>query len=265
VIGFASAGSTLLLLCHGETVSDTVGEFAGWIDTPLTGRGERQAGHAAEVIRRSGMIPDSVHTSVLRRSTDTARIVLDSLGRPRLPVRRSWRLNDRHLGALTGHDKDAVRTEFGDQRYARWLHSFTATPPPLPAPFPDAAHNDPRYQDVPARDLPSAESLFDVVVRLMPYWAEHIVPELCAGRVPLVIAHANSLRALVSHLDRLGPDQVTRLDIPAGIPLLYDLDASLHPIVAGGVRLNQVADGAPTPLSRLRTTTVRAGTPAGHY
>ena len=232
---------TLLLLRHGESAWNAANRFAGWVDVDLTPRGEEQARRSAEQLLAAGVLPDTLHTSVLTRAVRTGSIVLETLGRPGLPTRRDWRLNERCYGALQGQQRTAVRERYGAERFQLWRRSYDVRPPPLPAGGPGDPAEDPRYADLPRELLPRTESLADVVARLLPYWTGAIVPDLRAGRTVLVCAHGNTLRALVAHLDRLSREEVLRLNIPTGMPLRYDLhddaDHGPTPRVHGGVYL----------------------------
>ncbi|GAB3917876.1 2,3-bisphosphoglycerate-dependent phosphoglycerate mutase [Microlunatus endophyticus] len=226
--------SKLILLRHGQSTANAAGEFTGWTDAALTEIRQLEAHKAARLLHSADLLPDSIHTSVLWRSIHTAQIVADDLGRSWLPVHRSWRLNERHYGALTTRKKSHVRLQVGTHQYRLWRRSFEAPPPPMP---PDELENlraDPRYADLPHRTIPACESLADVLTRLLPYWIDEIAAELRHGGTPLVVAHGNSLRALVMHLDQLSPAQVAGLNIPTGIPLCYDLDEMLTSKHSGG-------------------------------
>jgi 2,3-bisphosphoglycerate-dependent phosphoglycerate mutase len=214
---------TLILLRHGESEWNLKNLFAGWVDVELTERGLAEAARAGRLIRDSGLRPDVVHTSLLRRSIRTAAIVADANDRSWIPVRRSWRLNERHYGALQGVDKVAVRERYGDERFALWRRSYDEPPPPLPDDDELSSVGDPRYAEL-AGAVPRTESLRDVTERLLPHWLDTVVPDLAAGRTVLLVAHSNSLRALIKHLDRLSDDAVVPLNVPTGIPLLYTLD-----------------------------------------
>jgi 2,3-bisphosphoglycerate-dependent phosphoglycerate mutase len=226
--------SSLVLLRHGESTTNASGEFTGWIDVPLTAGGETEARRAGELLRDAELYPDVLHTSLLRRAIRTAEIVADVLDRPWMPVRRSWRLNERHYGALTGRRKAEVRAEAGEERFTAWRRSFRTPPPPIDPAAGREFTDDPRYAALPAGTVPVTECLADVLARLLPYWADVLAAELRAGRVSLVVAHGNSLRALVMHLDGLSEGQVAELNIPTGIPLLYRLDTDLRPLDGGG-------------------------------
>jgi 2,3-bisphosphoglycerate-dependent phosphoglycerate mutase len=230
-----------VLLRHGQSETNAVEQFTGWIDTPLTVTGEQQARHAGALLRSGGVAPDVVHTSVLRRSIRTAEIVLDTLDRSWLPVVRSWRLNERQYGALAGRTKSDVRAEVGDEQYRRWRRGFLEAPPPASAEHLRALADDPRYAALPAHVIPSAESLADVLARVLPHWVDTISADLRAGRTTLVVAHGNSLRALVTHLDQLDEDAVATLNIPTGMPLCYELDERLRPLYPHGRYLDPSA------------------------
>ena len=232
---------TLVLMRHAESEWNAKGLFAGWADVNLAPNGLQEAEAAGRLLAASGLRPDVVHTSVLTRTVQTANIMLDVTGLSWLPVRRSWRLNERHYGALQGRDKAQVRERYGDEQYMRWRRSYDVPPPPLPDDDPLSATRDPRYAGLPPELLPRTECLRDVVRRLVPYWHDAIVPDLAAGRTVLVVAHGNSLRALVKHLDGIGDAAITELNIPTGIPLVYELDASFAPVTNGGRYLDPAA------------------------
>jgi len=220
------AQSRLILLRHGESVWNEQGLFTGWTDVDLSERGEHEAVHAGELLRDRELLPDVVHTSVLVRAVRTAELALGVAGRSWVPVRRSWRLNERHYGSLQGKNKEQVRLELGDEQFALWRRSFDVPPPPGEV---EELERDPRYRDVPPEVLPRSECLKDVLERVLPYWADAIVPDLRAGRTVLLSAHGNSLRALVKHLDEIADDEIARLNLPTGVPLLYELDERLRP------------------------------------
>lgn len=221
---------TMVLLRHGQSTANATGEFTGWVDVPLTDYGEQQARDAGELLWSAGFRPDVVHTSVFGRAIRTADLVLDVLGRSWVPVRRTWRLGERQYGAWTGRRKADVLAEVGDEQFLWRRRSLHGAPPPL-APLSLAAlRADPRFADLPADTIPPVESLADVVARIVPYWIDVLAADLRAGRLPLVVAHGNSLRALVTHWDRLSEDEVMDLNIPTGIPLRYDFDSDLRPM-----------------------------------
>lgn len=211
----------LVLLRHGESEWNSQNLFAGWADIGLTPAGEQQALRAGDLLVKNGLLPDVVHTSLLRRSIKTAQLTLSAAERDWIPVRRSWRLNERHYGALQGKNRVQVREEFGDEQFMLWRRSYDTPPPPPPGDDPGEAA-DPRYAGLGA--VPRAESLKDVVRRLLPYWHDVIVPDLLHHPVVLVVAHGNSLRALKKHLDGLSDEEIVSLNVPTGIPLCYELD-----------------------------------------
>ena len=225
---------TLVIVRHGESEWNSKGLFTGWVDVGLAAKGVQEASAAGRMLVDAGLRPEVVHTSVLTRAISTANIALEAAGLSWLPVRRSWRLNERHYGALQGKDKAQTREEFGDEQFMTWRRSYDVPPPPIADDDPLSAARDPRYSGLPPELLPRTESLRDVVRRLVPYWYDAIVPDLAAGRTVLVVAHGNSLRALVKHLDRIGDAAITELNIPTGIPLVYELDASFAPVTRGG-------------------------------
>jgi 2,3-bisphosphoglycerate-dependent phosphoglycerate mutase len=231
----------LVLLRHGESEWNAKNLFTGWVDVGLSDRGAAEAAKAGELLRASGPRPDILHTSVLKRAIRTAEIALEVADQSWLPVRRSWRLNERHYGALQGKDKAQVRAEFGDDQFMLWRRSYSVPPPPLPVDSEFSQARDARYDLLPPELRPSTECLADVVERLLPYWYDAIVPDLRAGFTVLVAAHGNSLRAMVKHLDGLTEDEVVGLNIPTGIPLSYELDARMRPVVAGGRYLDPEA------------------------
>jgi 2,3-bisphosphoglycerate-dependent phosphoglycerate mutase len=218
-----SSVATLVLLRHGESDWNQKNLFTGWVDVDLTARGEAEALRGGELLRERDLLPTVLHTSVLRRATRTAEIALNAADRHWVPVRRSWRLNERHYGALQGKNKAQVRDEFGDEQFMLWRRSYDVPPPELPDDDEHSQAGDPRYRDL-LDLLPRTECLKDVVGRMLPYWYDAIVADLRREGVVLVAAHGNSLRALVKYLDDLTADEVVPLNIPTGIPLLYDLD-----------------------------------------
>jgi 2,3-bisphosphoglycerate-dependent phosphoglycerate mutase len=224
---------TLILLRHGESDWNSKNLFTGWVDVDLTSAGEHEARRGGELIREAGLSPDVLHTSLLRRAIRTANITLDVIDRTWIPVRRSWRLNERHYGALQGKDKAAVRAEFGDEQFMLWRRSYDVPPPPLADDDEFSQAGDPRYANL-LEALPRTECLKDVLLRFLPYWYDAIVPDLQQGRTVLVVAHGNSLRALIKHLDGLSDEAVVALNVPTGIPLRYELDLdTMRPLAAG--------------------------------
>ncbi|WP_370290926.1 phosphoglyceromutase [Nocardioides sp.] len=236
--------ATLVLLRHGESEWNAKNLFTGWVDVALTEKGRGEAVRGGELLKESGILPDVVHTSLQRRAINTAALALDAADRHWIPVRRSWRLNERHYGALQGKDKKAVKDEFGEEQFMLWRRSFDVPPPPLADDDEFSQAHDPRYADL-GDELPRAEALKQVIARLLPYWEASIVPDLRAGHTVLVAAHGNSLRAIVKHLDGLDDEAIVGLNIPTGMPLLYELDAdTLAPTVPGGRYLDPEAAAA---------------------
>jgi 2,3-bisphosphoglycerate-dependent phosphoglycerate mutase len=233
--------STLVLLRHGESDWNAKNLFTGWVDVGLTEAGRAEAGRAGELLREHDLLPDVVHTSLLRRAITTADLALDTADRQWIPVKRSWRLNERHYGDLQGKDKAAVREQYGDEQFMTWRRSYDTAPPPIGPDSEFSQANDARYARLAPEIVPATECLKDVVGRLLPYWYDGIVPDLRAGATVLVVAHGNSLRATVKHLDGIGDDDIVGLNIPTGIPLRYDLDDGLRPTQRGGQYLDPAA------------------------
>ncbi len=236
--------ATLLLLRHGESDWNAKGLFTGWVDVGLSDTGEQEARRGGRLLAEAGLRPDVVHTSVLTRAIQTAHLALDSAGLLWLPVRRSWRLNERHYGALQGKNKAQTRAEFGDEQFMLWRRSYDVPPPPIDDDDQYAQTGDRRYALLPPDLLPRTECLKDVVARMLPYWYDAIVPDLAAGRTVLVTAHGNSLRALVKHLDGIDDQSIAGLNIPTGIPLRYELDEHFRPVKPGGEYLDPEAAAA---------------------
>jgi 2,3-bisphosphoglycerate-dependent phosphoglycerate mutase len=220
----------LVLLRHGQSTWNLENRFTGWVDVPLTDAGAAEAMEAGGQMRDAGLHPDVVHTSVLLRAIQTANVALEEMGRLWIPVRRSWRLNERHYGGLTGLNKAETAARHGEEQVKVWRRSYDVPPPPVDRSSEYHPANDERYRFLPEDVLPATECLKDVVVRMLPYWYDAIVPDLRAGGLVLVAAHGNSLRALVKHLDGLSDDEVTELNIPTGVPRVYELDAGLRPL-----------------------------------
>src|SRR5687767_6290107 len=215
---------TLVLLRHGQSVWNAENLFTGWVDVPLSETGEQEARRGGELMREAELLPDVVHTSLLRRAISTANLALDACDRHWLPVRRDWRLNERHYGALQGKDKKRTLAEFGEEQFMLWRRSYSTPPPPIEPGTEFDQSGDPRYAGT---EVPRTECLADVVVRFLPYWESAVVPELRSGKTVLLAAHGNSLRALVKHLDGVSDEDIVGLNIPTGIPLVYELDDDL--------------------------------------
>ncbi|WIM96061.1 phosphoglyceromutase [Actinoplanes oblitus] len=232
---------TLVLLRHGNSEWNAKNLFTGWVDVDLDAKGEDEARRGGELLKEQNVLPDVVHTSLLRRAIRTSEIALHITDRHWIPVKRSWRLNERHYGALQGKDKKQTLEEYGEEQFMLWRRSYDVPPPPIEddSEFSQAA--DARYADLPPEIKPKAECLKDVLERALPYWYDAIVPDLRAGKTVLVAAHGNSLRAIVKHLDQISDEAIAKLNIPTGIPLRYDLDESLRPITAGGTYLDPEA------------------------
>jgi 2,3-bisphosphoglycerate-dependent phosphoglycerate mutase len=235
---------TLVLLRHGQSEWNEKNLFTGWVDVGLTDLGRTEARRGGELLVERDLLPDVVHTSVMRRAIETAQIALDAADRMWPPVRRSWRLNERHYGALQGKDKAATLAEYGEEQFMTWRRSYDTPPPPLPDDDEWSQVGDDTYATLPDEVVPRTECLKDVVVRMLPYWYDAIVPDLRAGSTVLVAAHGNSLRALVKHLDGISDEDIAGLNIPTGIPLLYRLDASMRPVTRGGEYLDPAAAAA---------------------
>jgi len=233
-----SAPYTLVLLRHGESEWNAKNLFTGWVDVPLTDKGRTEAARGGSLIAEADVLPDVLHTSVLRRAITTAHLALDACDRHWIPVRRSWRLNERHYGALQGKDKKATLEEYGEEQFMLWRRSYDTPPPAIADDNEWSQTGAPAYADLADEILPRTECLADVVTRMLPYWYDAIVPDLRSGRTVCVAAHGNSLRGLVKHLDDMGEDDVVGLNIPTGIPLVYRLDEHLRPVQRGGEYLD---------------------------
>lgn len=234
--------ATLILLRHGESEWNAKNLFTGWVDVDLNDKGRAEAKRGGELLREANLLPDIVHTSLLTRAIKTSQIALEEAGRLWIPVRRNWRLNERHYGALQGKDKAHTLEEFGEEQFMLWRRSYDVPPPPIDPNSEFAQTNDPRYAFLPPEARPRTECLADVVTRLIPYWEDVIVGEdLRAGRTVLLAAHGNSLRALVKHLDGISDAEIAALNIPTGIPLVYRLDENMKPLTKGGEYLDPAA------------------------
>ena len=220
----------LVLLRHGQSTWNLENLFTGWVDVDLSEQGRIEATEAGRLLREEGIAFDLAFTSVLKRAIRTLWIALDQMDMMWLPVERSWRLNERHYGALQGLDKAETVARHGAEQVKVWRRSYDIPPPPLSRDDPQHPRFDRRYAGVPAGELPDSESLKDTLARVMPFWNARIAPELAAGRNVLVTAHGNSLRALVKMLDRMSDETIVELNIPTGVPLVYDLDESMQPL-----------------------------------
>jgi 2,3-bisphosphoglycerate-dependent phosphoglycerate mutase len=224
---------TLVLLRHGESIWNAENLFTGWVDVPLSDHGRVEAERGGRLLKDAGIDPDVVHTSLLRRAITTAGIALDVADRHWIPVRRDWRLNERHYGALQGKNKKQTLDQYGEEQFMLWRRSFDVPPPPIEDDSEFSQAGLPQYAGLGAA-LPRTECLKDVIARFLPYWESDITADLAAGRTVLVAAHGNSLRALVKHLDQISDEDIATLNIPTGMPLVYELDETFTPTVKGG-------------------------------
>ncbi|MGJ3508845.1 phosphoglyceromutase [Enemella sp. A6] len=232
---------TLILLRHGESEWNAKNLFTGWVDVDINEKGLAEAQRGGELLKSENLLPDVVHTSVLRRAIHTAEVTLGVADRHWIETKRHWRLNERHYGALQGKNKAQIREEFGEEQFMIWRRSYDTPPPELDRDDEWSQFHDPRYAGLPPEIRPQTECLKDVVKRMLPYWYDQIVPDLQVGKTTLVAAHGNSLRALVMHLDQISEDEITGLNIPTGIPLLYELDEDMKPVTKGGRYLDPEA------------------------
>ncbi len=232
---------TLVLLRHGESDWNAKNLFTGWVDVPLSEKGTDEAKRGGHLLKDAGVLPDVVHTSLLRRAIMTANLSLDEADRHWIPVKRNWRLNERHYGALQGKNKKQTLETYGEEKFTLWRRSYDVPPPPIDPDDEFSQAHDPRYAGEP---IPLTECLKDVLERALPYWESDIVPDLKSGKVVLVAAHGNSLRALVKHLDGISDEAIAKLNIPTGIPLVYELDENLAPVTPGGQYLDPEAAAA---------------------
>lgn len=220
----------IVLLRHGESIWNKENRFTGWTDVDLSEKGKEEAHKAGEVLKAEGYTFDIAYTSVLKRAIRTLWIVLDVMDLMWIPVVRNWRLNERHYGALQGLNKAETAKQYGEEQVKIWRRSYDIQPPALEKSDPRYPGNDPRYKDLSESDLPLTECLKDTVARFVPYWENTIAPMVKSGKRVLVTAHGNSLRALVKYLDNIPDDEIVELNIPTGIPLVYELDENLKPI-----------------------------------
>lgn len=233
----------LILLRHGNSIWNQQNLFTGWVDVDLTDQGRAEAKRAGELIDESGLKPDVLFTSVLKRAINTAHIALDQIDRNWIPTFRSWRLNERHYGALQGLDKAETLEKYGPEQFQLWRRSYDTPPPPIADDAQYSQFGDDRYRDL-GEQLPRTECLKDVLERLLPYWESDISKQLRQSKTVLVTAHGNSLRALVKHLDGISDEEIAELNIPTGIPLHYKLDEQLRPVNPGGQYLDPEAAAA---------------------
>lgn len=223
---------TLILLRHGQSEWNQKNLFTGWVDVRLTEQGQSEAKRAGELLREHDMLPDVLHTSVLSRAIQTSNLALDEADRLWIPVKRSWRLNERHYGALQGLDKAETLEKYGEEQFMEWRRSFDTPPPALDDSSKWSQANDPRYAEIDG-ERPNTECLKDVIARLVPYWEGEIIPDLKSGKKVLITAHGNSLRALVKHLEGISDADIAKLNIPTGMPLVYELDETFAPVGEG--------------------------------
>jgi 2,3-bisphosphoglycerate-dependent phosphoglycerate mutase len=235
-----AAPFTLILLRHGESEWNAQNRFTGWVDVDLTETGRAEAVRGGEQLTEAGMLPDVVHTSLQRRAITTANLSLDAADRHWIPVKRSWRLNERHYGALQGKNKKETLEQYGETMFMTWRRSFDVPPPPQPVDDEFSQAHDPRYADIEGGP-PLTECLKDVIERMLPYWQSAIVPDLRTGKTVLVAAHGNSLRGIVKHLDGISDEDIPSLNIPTGMPLVYRLGDDLKPLTVGGEYLDPEA------------------------
>jgi 2,3-bisphosphoglycerate-dependent phosphoglycerate mutase len=241
-LGAMTSQHTLILLRHGNSLWNQQNLFTGWVDVNLSDQGRQEAKRAGELLAESGLKPDLLYTSVLKRAIATANIALEEADRSWIDVKRSWRLNERHYGALQGKDKAQTLEEYGAEQFQIWRRSFDVPPPPIDDNDQYSQVGDERYANL-GDNLPKTECLKDVLVRMMPLW-EEIKADLKAGRTVLVTAHGNSLRALVKHLDGISDQEIAELNIPTGMPLVYKLDENFNPTLKGGEYLDPEAAAA---------------------
>jgi 2,3-bisphosphoglycerate-dependent phosphoglycerate mutase len=230
----------LILLRHGESEWNALNLFTGWVDVRLSAKGEAEAKRGGQLLAERGLLPDVLHTSLLRRAIHTAQIALDAADRHWIPVKRSWRLNERHYGALQGKDKKQTLEQYGEEQFKLWRRSFDVPPPPIDDNDKYSQFGDPRYADL-GNQIPRTECLKDVLERALPYVTGDVTSDLKAGKTVMVTAHGNSLRAIVKHLDAISDEGIANVNIPTGIPLLYELDANFKPVKAGGEYLDPEA------------------------
>ncbi len=231
---------TLILLRHGQSEWNQKNLFTGWVDVPLTEKGRAEAKRGGELLVAEDLHPEVVYTSRLKRAIHTANIALEAADRDWIDVKRDWRLNERHYGALQGKNKAQTLEEFGEDQFMEWRRSYDTPPPAIDDSSEYSQAGDPRYADL-GESMPKTECLKDVLERFLPYWQSDIAPDIRSGRRVLIVAHGNSLRALVKHLDGISDEEIAGLNIPTGIPLVYELDEDLQPVAKGGRYLDAEA------------------------
>jgi len=231
---------TLILLRHGESQWNAKNLFTGWVDVELSKKGEQEAARGGQLLKSAKLLPDVLHTSLLNRAINTAEIALAAAGIASIPIKRSWRLNERHYGVLQGKDKAETLKTYGAEQFALWRRSFDVPPPAIADDDQYSQKNDPKYLDL-GNDLPKTECLKDVVARAIPYLTNEIYTDLKAGKKVLITAHGNSIRAIVKYLDDISDSDIAQVNIPTGIPLLYELDNNFKPINKGGRYLDPIA------------------------
>ncbi|MDO5077843.1 phosphoglyceromutase [Corynebacterium sp.] len=232
----------LILLRHGQSEWNASNQFTGWVDVALTEKGKEEAKRGGELLREANLLPDVLYTSLLRRAISTAHIALETADLLWIPVVRDWRLNERHYGALQGLDKAETKAKYGDDQFKAWRRSYDTPPPPLDEDSEYSQAHDRRYADL--EKVPNTECLLDVVNRFIPYYEEEIRPRVLRGETVLIAAHGNSLRALVKYLDNISDEDIANLNIPTGIPLVYELDADGKVLNPGGTYLDPEAAAA---------------------
>jgi 2,3-bisphosphoglycerate-dependent phosphoglycerate mutase len=230
----------LILLRHGESAWNAKNLFTGWVDVDLSEKGKNEAARAGQLLKEAQLLPDVLHTSLLKRAIDTADIALKACGKSGIPTKRSWRLNERHYGALQGKDKAQTLATYGQEQFDLWRRSFDTPPPAIADDDQYSQKNDPKYSQL-ADALPKTECLKDVVARVIPYLTGEVSKDMVAGKTVLITAHGNSLRAIVKHIDCISDADIAKVNIPTGIPLYYEFDDDFEPITKGGRYLDPEA------------------------
>ncbi len=241
---------TLVILRHGQSTWNLENLFTGWHDVPLTEKGVDEAVAAGTTMAEAGLRFDTSHTSLQTRAVATHNLALDAMGQVWLPVQRSWRLNERHYGALQGLDKKQTAERHGAEQVHAWRRGYDTPPPPVKPTSPEHPANDPRYRHLPPDVLPASECLKDVVVRVLPYWYDHIAPQLMAGLDVLVTAHGNSLRGLLKHLEDVSDEDIAAVNIPTGVPRRYEFDGDLHVVEAAYLGDAEAIEAAAAAVAR---------------